>query len=332
MTNQRTRRTGAAAAVGLAVALLAGCGSNGSDTPSGGSGSDEKDIALVVGLANSPFFSDIACGAKSAAEKDGAVNLTVSAPNQIDATAQTTVVRSVLAKKPDALIVEPLDAKALYAPLKQADAQGVKVLTIDTNIDPSDPSSSFVASDNVASGKMAAKAMSEQVPDGGKVLILGGLNGAQSNTDRVTGFTEGLADYPNLEALPTQYEQQDATKAASIVQSTIAVNPDLAGVFVATGGPLDGVVSALLRTNKNDQVKTVAFDTLPAELTLLKAGKIQALIGQSPYIMGQKSVENAIKLLDGETVPTTEITDVAIVTQDNMDDPATKPYLYTNTC
>src|ERR1700734_478954 len=122
-------------AVAVVVALgVAACGS-GRGPPPRASGTK---IALeLAGQADCPFCLAIQHGAEAAAKEEG-VELSVQAPSKFDTSAQVSQLSSVLATKPEALILEPLDANALIAPVNQYKQEGIPTVMVDTTVN--DPS------------------------------------------------------------------------------------------------------------------------------------------------------------------------------------------------
>jgi len=60
--------------------------------------------------------------------------------------------------------------------------------------------------------------------------------------------------------LSTQYDGQDASKDASIVNATLAAHPNLSAVVPVYNTAAEGVIPALKADNKIGKVKVVTFD------------------------------------------------------------------------
>ena len=60
-------------------------------------------------------------------------------------------------------------------------------------------------------------------------------------------------------------------------------------------------------------------DTLPAELSELKAGQVTALVGQQPYAMGAKAMDILLALAQGKTEAPIQYVGLDVVTKDNVD-------------
>ena len=161
-------RSGRWSARALAAILLVAClgvvacGSDDDEGGGGGGGGENYKVTLIAGVKGDEFYITMNCGAQAEAEKLG-VSLDFQGPDQFDASLQTPIVNAVTAKKPDAILIAPTDAKAMYAPIKQAADAGIKVVLVDTTLEQPDLAVSQIASDNLGGGKAAAKALAKEI-------------------------------------------------------------------------------------------------------------------------------------------------------------------------
>jgi len=316
----------------LLVAVLtvgvvgAGCGSS----DSGGSGDQPKvtlELALQSGCA---FCLAIQHGAEDAAEANN-VDLTVQSPPKPEVDSQVEQLQSVAATKPDVLILEPFDANALVAPVKQIVDGGAQAIMVDTDISDTSLRMSLVTSDNTAGGNAAGKAMGEAVGGKGEVLYVGYTPGATAVDERQQGFNDTLeSDFPNISQATPVYAIDDAAAVATKVSATLESVPDLAGIFASTEAAAIGSVNALKSAGKDGDIPVVAYDGAPDEVQALKQGTISTLIVQKAYDMGKISVEQAADYVENGTKPDPEVTKTGIViaTKDNIDDPSVSKFLY----
>ena len=82
-------------------------------------------ITFIQGVAGDAFYVTMGCGVAAAAAKDGAT-ITTQGGAKWDATIQTPVLNSVVASKPDAILIAPNDMTALQKPIEAAIAAGIK--------------------------------------------------------------------------------------------------------------------------------------------------------------------------------------------------------------
>jgi ribose transport system substrate-binding protein len=318
-----------AAAVLALIVGVSGCG--GDDSSSSTSGSKSHKLTFIQGVKGDEFYISMACGAQAEAKKVGA-QLDVTGPEKWDVAQQTTVVSSVAAKKPDAVLIAPVDVQAMRQPEQQLKSNGSKIVEVDTKLDDASLRETTIASNNEEGGTLAAKTLVQLIGDKGKVLLVNVKPGISTTDARAKGFETEIKNHPNIKYLGVQYNNDDPGKAASIVTSTLASNPDLAGIFAANVFSGEGAATGLQQAGKGGAVKLVAFDATPKQVEALQGGSIQALIAQKPYDIGVKGVDQAVAALDGKSVQKEIATDLVAVTKDNMSDPNVSKYLYKSSC
>jgi ribose transport system substrate-binding protein len=324
----------AAACAAALVAGLAACG--GTDSSGGGSGASDSGghkqykLALITGVKGDAFYGSLACGARQAAEKLGAT-VDVQAPDKFDPSLQTPIVNAVVAQKPDAILIAVTDSRAMYAPLKQAADQGIKIVLVDTTLDNPSLAVSQVSSDNTAAGGLAAKEVARLAGKGGSVVTIDVQPGITTTGDRVHGF-EQAAKSLGFTNLGVQYTGDDPAKASSAVTSTLAKHPDLAGVFATNTLTGEGAATGLRDQHKEGQVKLIGFDANPSGVEALEKGVAQAQVVLKPLDIGYQGVQQAVNALSGDPVKPKILTGSTIATKSNLDEPAVKKYLYTDSC
>lgn len=337
MKPKRIRRsvTVAAAAV-LATGLLAACGAAEQAAPSGGSGgatttgAAPRSMVFVQGVAGDEFYISMECGIQEAAK---AANFTVDVQGaaKFDPTLQKPIIDSVVAKKPDALLVAPTDVKAMEAPLKAAADAGIKVVLVDTTLEDPSFAVSEVSSDNLGGGKAAFDAIKELVPAGGKVLVISVDPGISTTDARAKGFADAVAADSTFTDLGVQYSHNEPAEAAQLVTAALQKDPDIVGIFATNLFSAEGSATGVRQAGKQDQVKIIGFDAGPAQVKQLKEGTVQALIAQQPAKIGQDGVAQAAAALDGKPVEKKIQTGFTIITQQNVDGDA-KDALYKSSC
>jgi ribose transport system substrate-binding protein len=314
------------AAIGL-VAAASACSSS-ALSAGGNSTKPVKNVALIGGVKDSPFYSAIDCGAKTEAKKLG-VGYTYSAPDTFDAAAQQPILSSVVAQGPEAILIAPTDKDAMFQPMHQAKSAGLNLLTVDTRLNDTADLSSQISSDNIAGGALGADTLAKLIGDNGKVVALSEPPGSSTDDQRVQGFVQEMkAKHPNITVLPTQFADHSAQLTATKVASILSANPDLKGVFAVDNFTGDGAPIGVRNANARSTVKVVAFDAQPSQVQSLNSGDIDAIISQNPYDMGVLGVQYAVDLGQGKSVPKDKITGLIAITKDNVNSAETAPYIY----
>jgi ribose transport system substrate-binding protein len=302
-----------AAAVLATVAMLgmAGCASS----PNGEAGGHANyRIAFSFGQSQHPFFIAMQKGAEDAAKELG-VNLTVTSAD-FKLENQVNNIDTELQKNVDAILVNPIDSEALAPTITQALSQGVAVIPVDINVVGVDVTS-FVASDNMEIGRMAAKNIIDHLGGKGKVAILGWPT-ITSTRDRQAGFEETMAAAPGIEIVATSGEATDRTKALAAAENILQSNPDLDAIFGVNEAGALGALGAVDAQGKSG-VYIVGVDATPDLLAAIQGDTaVKAAIAQDPYQMGKTAVELAVKYLNGESIEKSVSVQIDLVTKDNV--------------
>jgi ribose transport system substrate-binding protein len=275
------------------------------------------NLQFIQGVSGDEFYITMQCGIQAEAKKLG-VSVTTQGPQKFDPTLQKPILDSVMAAKPDALLIAPTDTTALQTPLQQA-AQSTKVVLVDTTTKDPSYATSAIASDNEGGGKAAFEALQKLNPNGGKVMVMSTDPGVSTVDARIKGFEDAVKTDPKFTYLNVQYSHDDPATAANLIGSALQKDPDMVGVFAANLFSAEGTATGIKQAGKGNQVKVVTFDASPNQVKALKDGTVQALVAQEPALIGQYGVDMAVAALDGGNVTPKVQTGFTIITKDNVD-------------
>jgi ribose transport system substrate-binding protein len=293
-------------------------------------------IALIPGLTTDAFYITMRKGAEAAAKAVGAELVFQGAP-EFNPVVQVPVLDAVIARKPDAILIAPTDKVQLVEPLKKAVAAGIPVFTVDTFIGTGvyqtgsgdvDFPISYIASDNILGGKLAGIALAKALGEKGKVYVSNVKPGISTTDQREEGFKLAMKDFPGIEVLETQFNDNDANKAASQLQAVIARNPDLGGVFGANLFSALGAANGVQQAGQSGKVKVVAFDAPTSIVDNLKTGLVDLAIAQHPAEIGYFGVIAAHAHLTGNSVPSSIGTGFTVMDKSNIDNPEIARFVY----
>ena len=309
----KLRRIAALAAASVMTLAMTGCqiitidGETPVNTDGGlvGNGS----VGLSVSTLNNPFFVTLAEGAKAEAEELGMELITVDAGD--DAAKQTNDVEDLISKNVSVLIVNPVDSDAVAPAVKDAVAQGIKVISVDRVVNGVEVDCQ-IASDNVAGAKMATEYLVETIGEQAKVAELQGTPGASATIDRGEGFH--LVADEKLEVVGSQTANFNRAEGMTVMENLLQSDGAIAGVFAHNDEMALGAVEAIAATGKPIQV--VGFDATDDALAAVQEGRMLATVAQQPDQMGKTAVDTAQKLIDGETVESSIPVEVKLVTKE----------------
>jgi ribose transport system substrate-binding protein len=221
----------------------------------------------------------------------------------------------------------------MIAPIQDAINAGIAVFTVDTKIE-ADIALANIASDNIEGGRIAARALAELIGGKGKVYVTNVKAGISTTDQRQQGFEEEIKNYPDIEYVGFDYNNDDPTTAAAQTAAKLQQHPDLAGIFGTNLFGAEGAATAVREAGKQGQVKIVGFDAGPKQVADLRNGIVDVLIAQHPYDIGYTAVKMAVEYLNTKEPPKEKVvtTGYSVVTRDNVDDPEIKRYLYVADC
>ncbi len=285
-------RTTAAITLSLGLAAsLAACNR-------GENAADGASVTLAVSTLNNPFFVDLRDGAQKEADAQGIDLSVVDAQN--DSATQANQLATAATNGSAGVIINAVDtetAEAGLAPVVKAELPIVAVdrAVGDTKI------ASFVASDNVAGGEQAAKALAESIDGKGKIIVLEGVPGASATNERGEGFTKGLKEFKDIEVVSKQTANFDRAEALDVVTNLRQSIPDAVGVLAMNDEMSLGAIQALGDKAGKD-VKVVGFDGTDDGFKAVEAGTMVATIAQNPAELGKQSLQILSKSIKGEEV------------------------------
>src|SRR5690606_16903113 len=126
----------------------------------------------------------------------------------------TPILNAVVQARPDAILIAPNDRVAMIAPIQDAINAGIAVFTVDTKIE-ADIALANIASDNIEGGRIAARALAELIGNQGKVYVQNVKAGVSTTDQRQQGFEEEIQNYPDIEYVGFDYNNDDPTTAAA---------------------------------------------------------------------------------------------------------------------
>jgi ribose transport system substrate-binding protein len=284
----------------------------------------EPKIPIIVKDTTSFYWQIVLAGARKAGKDLGVDVPELGAQSESDINGQISILENAVAEKPAAIVISPTEFKALGKPIDEA-AKKVPIIGIDSSAD-SKAFSSFLTTDNVQGGRIAADGLAEAIKakygkDEGDVALITSLPGVGSLDARAKGFKEELAaKYPGLKLVADKVADGKATTALNIMTDLITANPDLRGVFASNLIMAQGAGQAIAENKKADTIKLIGFDSDDKLVGFLKDGTIAALVVQDPYRMGYDGIKTALAVSKGEKVPAFVDTGANLITKANMND------------
>jgi ribose transport system substrate-binding protein len=311
-----------------AAALLAAASCKKQESPETARTAHHRQIAVIPKGTTHEFWKSIHAGAVKAGRELGVDIIWKGAVREDDRAEQVRVVEDFISKHVDGIVLAPLDDTALVPTVKEAAAEKIPVVIIDSDIKWSDRVS-FVATDNENAGAAAARHLGKLLGGKGKVLVLRYQEGSSSTMHREKGFLETLAkEYPGAQVVSENQYGGATTESAYKAAESLLVNfRELDGIFCPNESTTFGMLRALEDAQRAGKVTFVGFDTSAKLVDALGKGEIAGLVVQDPFAMGERGVHALVDHLDGKPVERRFDTGATIATKEGLSDPKIKALL-----
>ena len=322
-----------------ASALLAACSNdnnksdNAAATGAGDFPSTPKwKFVFVNHVTTNPFFTPTQYGAQDACallncefqwtgSKDSIVAEMVNATN------------AAISAKADGIALAVVDKNAFNAPVKQALAAGIPVVSYNADGAKDNPGTdrlAYIGQGLYDSGfQLGQRALASGLASGDVVGFIA-TPGALNIQPRIDGASDALKQSGKPIKFTPVGTNADVTKGLSIIDAYAQGHPNLAGMLAVDAGSTQSVGQVVQKYNMRSKGLKVAggFDLVPETLQAIKGGSLDYTIDQQPYLQGFLPVLYLYlyKLSGGLVFPSETNTGLLFVTKDNVD-----PYLQTKT-
>ncbi|WP_326955551.1 autoinducer 2 ABC transporter substrate-binding protein [Amycolatopsis sp. NBC_01286] len=257
-------------------------------------------IVFVPKIAKIPYFEAMNSGGTEAAKQLGA-EWTMTAPASVDPAAQVTILRTLIARKVDVIVVAPNDPAALAPVIAEARAKGIHVLTSDTDA-PGTQREVFVNQSSAEGiGTAVTDALMAKTGGAGKYAIVScGPAAANLNSWISVQKEYTAAHYPKAQIVETVYAGEDEDAATALAKQLMTRYPDLTGLVGECTTSAPGVAKAVKEQQKIGQVFTVGVGTPQSIKPYLLDGSCSQSVLWNVESLGWLTAWTAKQVADGK--------------------------------
>jgi ribose transport system substrate-binding protein len=194
------------------------------------------------------------------------------------------------------------DNSAVADELRKLQKKGVKIVTIDSDVDRAkfrDCRFAFIGTENRIGGHELGVCAKGLRPSGGGYVTFVGRSGAQNAIERIEGFYGGAGE--KFQALDHMVDDVDLARARDNVRNAIQNHKGklttLVGIWSYNAPAITDVVKEM--GNRNE-FTIVAFDAEPIAIEEIGKGNIDAMVVQNPYQMGYQGVHLMAALYEND--------------------------------
>ena len=233
------------------------------------------------------WYDAIKCGVDAAvadfAEKGVEIDYEWYGPAEPDAVDQVNSIETAIGQGYDLIAVDVNQPETTAKAVDEAVAAGIPVATFaSSDIEDCDRSFFVGNTDNYGDGCALAKAVCEEMGGKGQIAILSGTMGAASHEERLQGFKDTIAEYPDIEIVDEQRDNDAVEKAISITESWLQAYPDLGGILCNNMSNPVGACQAVKDAGKSGDIVIGGMDHDLRTLEYLKDGTL--FVAQNPLV------------------------------------------------
>lgn len=279
---------------------------------------DTYKVAAIMMFLGSDFWNMLEEGLQLGAYEAGCTIDVMAPASESDAIGQVGMIEDCLTKGYDAIIVSPIDSSAVAPVLQQAEADGVKVITVNSDVaaDSTSLRETFVGISNYDAGAVLGEYLIEKgdAVEGTQVGILRGLLGIEAHDDRVNGLKDTL-EAAGCNVVSVQAADSDRGKAVSTTENMLETYPDIEILYCTNDEMALGAYQVIQSRKSN--AKVIGFDGSNDALSSVKNGELYATVAQLTLEMGRQAVVSTVDILNGQSVEQATLVECKIIDQEN---------------
>ena len=239
------------AAALLVLLMLGGCAA---------APAQRHNVAIVAKSTSTEFWAAVFAGAEAAGAEYN-LDLSITGPEtEEDYETQNAMIAQAVEDGAEALVFSAIDFEANAAAINEAARRGVRIVVIDSDVD-SDAVETYIGTDNLAAGRMAAQAALDGMP--GR-LTVGFVNYDVNSANgqlREQGAREALADSGRAQVAACINTVSEAGAAMQDTLAMLNAHPEI-NVLIAFNEPTSvGAARALDAAGRAESVALVGFDS-----------------------------------------------------------------------
>ena len=268
----------------ILVGLLAGCvsapatGGSSLGPPSSDGSSAVIKVAMVPKLVGLAVFKANETGAEKVA-KSLNIDFNYTGPVEASAQGQVETFNSLINQKYDVITTSANNETVLAPALMKAMAEGIKVVTYDSDVLPEARDVFIQNTPYPAMGKALVDAIVPITGPNADIAILSSFPDGTIQIALLEAVDEYLkASYPGLKIVTTQYGNSDPAKSLTAGLNILRAFPSVKGIIAPDGAAIVGAGNAIKQLGLTGKVGASGLGTPNDTRALIKSDDISASV------------------------------------------------------
>ncbi|MFI5409763.1 MULTISPECIES: sugar ABC transporter substrate-binding protein [Kaistia] len=266
----------------------------------------DETIGLITKTETNPFFVKMREGAQAKAKELGVTLITAAGKYDGDNDGQVAAIENLIAAGAKGFAIVPSDSKAIVPTIQKARDAGLKVIVLDTPLDPMNAADATFATDNRKAGMLigqwAKGTLGDKAADARIVFLDLATNQPTVDFLRDQGFMQGfgidvkdpnkIGDENDPRICTHEISQGDQEKGRTAMENALQKCPDVNVVYTINEPAAAGAWEALKAVGKDDgSVLLVSIDGGCPGVKNVQAGTLGATSQQYPLKMAAMALE-----------------------------------------
>jgi rhamnose transport system substrate-binding protein len=303
--NVHKKRLGSLGALVVTVALLASAcggssgGGSASGSTGGGGGGGKLTVTFLPKNLGNPYFDTSDKGGSTAVTEFGGTYKQVG-PQTGSPDAQVPFINTAAQQGVKVLVVSANDPKAICSALNQAKSAGTKIVTFDSDTDPScrDLFINQATADGIA--KVEVDMAAKLTGDSGEIAILSAsANATNQNAWIKTMKADLAANHPNLKLVDTVYGNDDDQTSFDKTAALVQAHPNLKAIISPTTVGIAAAARYISTSKFKGKVAVTGLGTPNQMRKYVKDGTVEQFALWNPEDLGYLAAWAGKALADG---------------------------------
>ncbi|QCX33946.1 rhamnose ABC transporter substrate-binding protein [Caloramator sp. E03] len=290
----------------LVVSLFAGCGkkeaqqTQQTQQTTNSTSNAKKRFAIVFKNAGNPYGEKMMEGFKNAVEELGGEAI-LKAPDQPTAEAQIQMIEELISQKVDCIAISGNDPDALQPVLQKAMNNGIKVLSLDSAVNPQSRMVHVNQADPERIGRVQIQAIYDMIGGKGEIAVLSATSQATNQNTWIEWMKKELQDpkYKDVKLVKVAYGDDLRDKSVSETEALLKTYPNLKGIIAPTTVGIAAAGKVLTDKGLKGKVQLTGLG-LPSEMAeYIESGVCQWMYLWNPIDVGYLAGYAADALVKG---------------------------------
>jgi len=299
--------------------LLTSCSSSSDSASEGATAGSGAKLCVIHNNADHPSITALTNGVNDEAKVSG-MEVSFFDP-AMDPQKQVSMIEDCIAAQFDVIAVNAVDPVAVIPAIKKAKEAGIKVITVNANVDKSGASyiEGFIGSQSFDQGYAVGLMIAKALNNTGNIVLVTGNPGQTDAVNRTEGMKSAFKNQgANIKILAEQTGKWSKDEALKVMTDMLTKYPKIDAVFGHDDPMALGALAAVNASGRTG-IKAFGVNGNKEACESIKSGEMFGTALQLSYLVGVYAVRAAYDLKAGRLISSETLAPTAPVTPENID-------------